>query len=145
MSSQTRSDGHRQHQAEDSPQSRAAERRSATVRASSERPGIQRPSGERVSHGRSTSAGEVSGHAIDAAHRESDESAIAARASGNGSSGVDEAQRREMIATSAYLRAERRGFENGSDVEDWLAAEEEIDSWLRQIDRGIEEPPLFEE
>jgi hypothetical protein len=38
--------------------------------------------------------------------------------------------RRGMIAEAAYLRAERRGFVAGSDVEDWLAAEEEIDALL---------------
>jgi hypothetical protein len=43
------------------------------------------------------------------------------------------------------LRAERRGFDGGSELADWLAAEEEVDAWLRQIDRGAEESPLFEE
>ena len=38
--------------------------------------------------------------------------------------------RRGMIAEAAYLRAERRGFVAGSDVEDWLAAEKEIDALL---------------
>lgn len=66
-------------------------------------------------------------------------------ASGDGAAIVDEEQRREMIATAAFLRAERRGFESGSDLEDWFAAEEEVDQWLRQVDVGEEEPPLFEE
>jgi hypothetical protein len=38
--------------------------------------------------------------------------------------------RRGMIAEAAYLRAERRGFTPGSEVEDWLAAEREIDALL---------------
>ncbi len=38
--------------------------------------------------------------------------------------------RHEMIAKAAYFRAERRGFEPGHDVEDWLAAETEIDTGL---------------
>lgn len=38
--------------------------------------------------------------------------------------------RRQLIAESAYLRAERRGFEPGHDVEDWLAAEAEVDALL---------------
>ena len=63
----------------------------------------------------------------------------------DGASDIDEAQRREMIATSAYLRAERRGFDSGSELADWLAAEEDVDAWIRQMDRGAEEPPLFEE
>jgi len=31
-----------------------------------------------------------------------------------------------LIATAAYLRAERRGFEAGRELEDWLAAEAEL-------------------
>jgi len=38
--------------------------------------------------------------------------------------------RRGMIAEAAYLRAERRSFAPGSEVEDWLAAEREIDALL---------------
>lgn len=35
-----------------------------------------------------------------------------------------------MIAEAAYLRAERRGFSPGYEIEDWLAAEKEIDALL---------------
>jgi len=38
--------------------------------------------------------------------------------------------RYERIAEAAYLRAEQRGFEPGHEVEDWLAAEKEIDALL---------------
>ncbi len=38
--------------------------------------------------------------------------------------------RRGMIAESAYLRAERRGFAPGHEDEDWLAAEAEVDQLL---------------
>jgi hypothetical protein len=38
--------------------------------------------------------------------------------------------RRAMIAEAAYLRAERRGFAPGGEVEDWLAAEREVDALL---------------
>lgn len=44
---------------------------------------------------------------------------------------VSENARRAMIAQSAYLRAERRGFTPGNEVEDWLAAEAEVDGLLR--------------
>lgn len=47
--------------------------------------------------------------------------------------GLDEF--REMVAVNAYYRAEKRGFENGLELEDWLEAEKEISSqrryWLR--------------
>lgn len=39
--------------------------------------------------------------------------------------------RHALIAQSAYLRAERRGFAAGQEVADWLAAEEEVDALLR--------------
>ena len=39
--------------------------------------------------------------------------------------------RRAMVAQAAYLRAERRGFAGGDEVEDWLAAEAEVDALLR--------------
>jgi hypothetical protein len=37
-----------------------------------------------------------------------------------------------MIAESAYLRAERRGFVPGHEEQDWLAAEAEVDALLRE-------------
>jgi len=39
--------------------------------------------------------------------------------------------RQAMIEQAAYLRAERRGFVPGGEVEDWLAAEAEVDALLR--------------
>jgi hypothetical protein len=39
-------------------------------------------------------------------------------------------ERRGMIAKAAYLRGERRGFAQGGETDDWLAAEEEIDALL---------------
>ncbi len=41
-------------------------------------------------------------------------------------------QRCAMIAEAAYYHAEHRGFESGHELEDWLAAEEEIDGLLTQ-------------
>ncbi|MFI4885701.1 MAG: DUF2934 domain-containing protein [Steroidobacterales bacterium] len=35
-----------------------------------------------------------------------------------------------MIGEAAYYIAERRGFDQGRDVEDWLLAEREIDAAL---------------
>lgn len=35
-------------------------------------------------------------------------------------------ERQAMIAQAAYYRAERRGFEPGHEMEDWLAAERDI-------------------
>jgi len=49
---------------------------------------------------------------------------------------VSEDARRAMIAQAAYLRAERRGFAPGSEVEDWLAAEAEVDALLKAGHHG---------
>ena len=38
--------------------------------------------------------------------------------------------RRGIIAQAAYFRAQRRDFEPGHEVDDWLAAEAEVDSAL---------------
>jgi hypothetical protein len=43
---------------------------------------------------------------------------------------VDPQQRASLIATAAYLRALDRGFAPGHEMEDWLAAEAEVDAEL---------------
>jgi hypothetical protein len=48
---------------------------------------------------------------------------------------IDLDEFREMVAVNAFYRAEKRGFEDGYELEDWLEAEREISSqrryWLR--------------
>jgi hypothetical protein len=39
-------------------------------------------------------------------------------------------QRSALIAEAAFFRAEKRGFAPGHEVEDWLAAESEVDARL---------------
>ena len=46
----------------------------------------------------------------------------------SGGYGASEAERLTRIAQAAYFRAERRGFTPGCELDDWLAAEKEIDS-----------------
>ena len=43
---------------------------------------------------------------------------------------VSDELRRTMISEAAYLRAEQRGFASGYELEDWLAAEGEVDALL---------------
>lgn len=42
---------------------------------------------------------------------------------------------REMVAVNAYYRSEKKGFEDGYELDDWLEAEREISNrrryWLR--------------
>ena len=39
-------------------------------------------------------------------------------------------ERHRLISEAAYLRAERRGFLPGAELEDWLEAEAEIDKMI---------------
>jgi hypothetical protein len=48
-------------------------------------------------------------------------------------SALSQEERRGLIEREAYLRAERRGFEGGDPVDDWLAAEAEVEA---QIERN---------
>ena len=52
--------------------------------------------------------------------------------SGDGPAEISEDERRQMIATAAYYRAERRAFTGGSPDRDWLEAEAEVDQALRR-------------
>jgi len=45
-------------------------------------------------------------------------------------------QRQSMIQTAAYLRAEKRGFQGGNPVKDWVDAEREIDAMLKGTSRN---------
>lgn len=45
---------------------------------------------------------------------------------------VDSDQRRSYIEVAAYFIAERRGFSEGHEAEDWAAAEAEIDRLLAE-------------
>jgi hypothetical protein len=47
-------------------------------------------------------------------------------------SGVDADERQRLIAETAYLKAEKRGFQGGDANQDWKEAEAEIDRLLLQ-------------
>lgn len=40
---------------------------------------------------------------------------------------IDPALRQKMIEETAYFNAQQRGFVSGGDLDDWLAAENEVD------------------
>jgi hypothetical protein len=44
---------------------------------------------------------------------------------------------REMVAERAYLKAEKRGFVAGHEIEDWLEAEQEVSNqchnWSQEV------------
>jgi hypothetical protein len=145
MSSPNRSPGGNGQHSRTGPQARGTHRSDVSPR---EHDAAQGSSAPRTHEQRGTSVRRASDRTshTPALHVEREgEAELQALRNANGPSEIDETQRREMIATSAYLRAEQRGFDGGSELADWLAAEDEVDAWLRQIDRGAEEPPLFEE
>jgi hypothetical protein len=43
---------------------------------------------------------------------------------------ISDVARRDMIERAAYFRAEQRGFAPGAEVEDWLAAERDVELFL---------------
>ena len=43
-----------------------------------------------------------------------------------------------LIAKAAYFRSEHRGFQPGNEVEDWLAAEAEVDQRISKGSRASE-------
>jgi hypothetical protein len=45
--------------------------------------------------------------------------------------GIDLDEFREMVAKSAYFKAEQREFEAGHELDDWLEAEQEINNQRR--------------
>ena len=47
---------------------------------------------------------------------------------------VSAEERLSMIARAAYFRAERRNFAPGHELEDWIAAEGEVDRKLARSD-----------
>lgn len=47
---------------------------------------------------------------------------------------IEPQEREAMIAEAAYFRSAHRGFEPGHEVDDWLAAESEIDAALARGD-----------
>ena len=56
--------------------------------------------------------------------------ATAAKAAVSWTNFVGPEQRDALIAEAAFFRSEKRGFAPGYEVEDWLAAESEIDAKL---------------
>jgi hypothetical protein len=46
------------------------------------------------------------------------------------STSITASDRQAMIATAAYYRAEKRQFAPGGELEDWIAAESEIESLI---------------
>lgn len=48
---------------------------------------------------------------------------------------VSDTARRTMIEKAAYLRAEKRNFQNGDPVADWLFCEKEIEALLSKATR----------
>jgi hypothetical protein len=48
---------------------------------------------------------------------------------------IDPNESHRMVAVNAYYRAEKRGFEPGGEMDDWHAAELELSSRHRDLNR----------
>ncbi len=55
----------------------------------------------------------------------------------NHNNDIDPDKFREMVAERAYLKAEKRGFATGYEMEDWLEAEQELSNqyhnWSQEV------------
>ncbi len=51
-------------------------------------------------------------------------------------SDIDPDELQEMIAERAYRKAEKRGFEPGHEMADWLEAEQEVSNQCRYWSQG---------
>jgi hypothetical protein len=88
---------------------------------------------EAPARGKQTKQPEVSGIKVSGKRANSSGKTIAKKAAGAGfgpESGIDKEDRRQMIAEAAYFRYQQRGDDPGCDIDDWLAAEQEIDRML---------------
>jgi len=54
----------------------------------------------------------------------------------------DEADHQVKVAMAAYFIAEKRGFEPGHELDDWLAAEAEIDTAAAVVLKPIQLSPV---
>ena len=57
--------------------------------------------------------------------------AVKKTATGKQQSSLSYQQRYQMISEAAYLIAEKQNFVPGSEMEHWLQAEQQIDSWIK--------------
>ena len=69
----------------------------------------------------------------------------AAVKSGQPAAVLSAAQREAMIREAAYFRAERRAFAPGGELEDWLAAERQIETALTRSAASASAPAPAEE
>lgn len=46
---------------------------------------------------------------------------------------ITQEHRYQMIATAAYFLAEKRGFASGHEIQDWVAAESQINAQLLSL------------
>jgi len=55
----------------------------------------------------------------------------------NDNNNIDPDKFREMVTERAYLKAEKRGFVAGHELEDWLEAEQEVSNqchnWSQEV------------
>lgn len=69
-------------------------------------------------------------HRAGAGALRSKKTAVAAPGQAEAPTGLSSEERWRMIAVGAYYKAKQRGFQPGRELDDWLAAEREVDALL---------------
>ncbi len=96
----------------------------------------ERAVAERAQKGRDIKSGAAKAHAVGTRKRRSappPENSIVTRSAAY----IEPEMRDAMVAEAAYFRSAHRGFEPGHEVDDWLAAESEIDAALARGDLPV--------
>ena len=75
-----------------------------------------------------TAHGMKTGHAVPAS-----KGALQSSAKAHVRTALTPERRNQMIEIAAYYRAEQRGFAAGSELDDWLAAEREVDAMIAGV------------
>jgi hypothetical protein len=91
---------------------------------------------DRAQKGRDIESGATTAHAIGARSRKRRKAAAPPSNSivTRSAAYIEPEARDAMISEAAYFRSAHRGFEPGHEVDDWLAAESEIDAALARGD-----------
>jgi hypothetical protein len=96
-----------------------------------------RAQASRAAKGRDIGSGAATAHALGSRKKRKatppSENSIVTRSSAY----IEPEARDAMIAEAAYFRSAHRGFEPGHEVDDWLAAESEIDAAFARGDLPI--------
>lgn len=100
-------------------------------------PAPERATAERAAKGRDIKSGAAKSRAANARKPRATPSPPANSIVTRSSAYIEPEARDAMIAEAAYFRSAHRGFEPGHEIDDWLAAESDIDGALARGDLSV--------